>query len=131
MTAGYSAFLFKQCRGRDLWQEPLLFPKLCLRALMLGAALGVALAAPDGHGWLLATVYLVATIVLYYLEGRTEHPNPDGRKAHAIFKENGTALRGTSLMMIGGMVAYCAAPSLPMVGAAVSGMALVLAFAGH
>ena len=36
-TAGYTAFLFAQCEGRDLWQSPLLLPMLLAQA---GAAGG-------------------------------------------------------------------------------------------
>ena len=32
-TAGYTAFLFAQCEGRDLWQTPLLLPMLLARAV--------------------------------------------------------------------------------------------------
>ena len=31
-AAGYTAFLFAQCEGRDLWQTPLLLPALLARA---------------------------------------------------------------------------------------------------
>ncbi len=37
-TAGYTAFLFGQCEGRDLWQTPLLLPLLLARAVTAGAA---------------------------------------------------------------------------------------------
>jgi Ni/Fe-hydrogenase subunit HybB-like protein len=37
-TAGYTAFLFAQCEGRDLWQTPLLLPLLLARAVVAGAA---------------------------------------------------------------------------------------------
>jgi Fe-S-cluster-containing dehydrogenase component/formate-dependent nitrite reductase membrane component NrfD len=37
-TAGYTAFLFAQCEGRDLWQTPLLLPLLLARAAVAGAA---------------------------------------------------------------------------------------------
>jgi formate-dependent nitrite reductase membrane component NrfD len=37
-TAGYTAFLFGQCEGRDLWQTPLLLPMLLARAVTAGAA---------------------------------------------------------------------------------------------
>ncbi|MEL6891961.1 MAG: 4Fe-4S dicluster domain-containing protein [Actinomycetota bacterium] len=37
-TAGYTAFLFAQCEGRDLWQTPLLLPLLLARAIVAGAA---------------------------------------------------------------------------------------------
>ncbi len=42
-TAGYTAFLFGQCEGRDFWQTPLLLPVLLAQAGAGGA--GVALLA--------------------------------------------------------------------------------------
>jgi Fe-S-cluster-containing dehydrogenase component/formate-dependent nitrite reductase membrane component NrfD len=37
-SAGYSAFLFGQAKGRDLWQSPLLFWHLVMQALAAGSA---------------------------------------------------------------------------------------------
>jgi len=37
-TAGYTAFLFGQCEGRDLWQEPVLLPLLLAQAVVAGGA---------------------------------------------------------------------------------------------
>jgi formate-dependent nitrite reductase membrane component NrfD len=37
-TAGYTAFLFAQCEGRDLWQTPLLLPMLLAQAVAAGGA---------------------------------------------------------------------------------------------
>ena len=37
-SAGYSAFLFAQARGRDFWQSPLLFWHLLVQAITAGAA---------------------------------------------------------------------------------------------
>jgi Fe-S-cluster-containing dehydrogenase component/formate-dependent nitrite reductase membrane component NrfD len=37
-SAGYSAFLFAQARGRDFWQSPLLFWQLVVHAVVAGAA---------------------------------------------------------------------------------------------
>lgn len=37
-TAGYTAFLFAQCEGRDLWQTPLLLPTLLAQAVTAGGA---------------------------------------------------------------------------------------------
>ncbi|MCO4768988.1 MAG: polysulfide reductase NrfD [Deltaproteobacteria bacterium] len=37
-TAVYTAFLFGQAEGRDLWQSPLLPPHLLIQALMIGSA---------------------------------------------------------------------------------------------
>ena len=37
-TAGYTAFLFGQCKGRDLWQSSLLLPMLVAQAVVAGGA---------------------------------------------------------------------------------------------
>ncbi|MEE9416015.1 MAG: 4Fe-4S dicluster domain-containing protein [Acidimicrobiales bacterium] len=42
-TAGYTAFLFGQCEGRDLWQTPLLLPVLLAQAVTAGGAAYVIL----------------------------------------------------------------------------------------
>jgi hypothetical protein len=43
LVTGYTAFLFRQAEGRDLWQSGWLFPHLLAQALMVGAgALGFA-----------------------------------------------------------------------------------------
>jgi len=39
LSALYTAFLFGQSKGRDLWQSPLLAPHLLVQALVAGAAL--------------------------------------------------------------------------------------------
>ncbi|UGS38553.1 4Fe-4S dicluster domain-containing protein [Capillimicrobium parvum] len=42
LLAGYTAFLFNQCEGRDLWQSPLLLPHTLVNAAVAGAgALGI------------------------------------------------------------------------------------------
>jgi Ni/Fe-hydrogenase subunit HybB-like protein len=38
LAAAYTAFLFAQCKARDLWQSPLLPPHLLLQAVLAGAA---------------------------------------------------------------------------------------------
>ncbi|MGH9054392.1 MAG: 4Fe-4S dicluster domain-containing protein, partial [Acidimicrobiales bacterium] len=43
-TAGYTAYLFAQAKGRDLWQSPLLAPHLVVQAVMAGAAAMLPLA---------------------------------------------------------------------------------------
>ncbi len=44
-VAGYTAFLFLQCRGRDLWESGLLLPHLLVQAAMCGGACLLPLAA--------------------------------------------------------------------------------------
>ena len=74
-TAGYTAFLFGQCEGRDLWQTPLLLPTLLAQAATAGgAAYAVAELAMDGPDpvavqWVLlagvlATAVLVASEIM-------------------------------------------------------------------
>jgi hypothetical protein len=48
MLAGYTAFLFAQAEGRDLWQSKLLFPHLLVQAVMVGA--GVLAIVYGKHG---------------------------------------------------------------------------------
>jgi formate-dependent nitrite reductase membrane component NrfD len=44
-SAGYSAFLFAQARGRDFWQSPLLFWHLIVQALAAGSAVLILIGA--------------------------------------------------------------------------------------
>jgi formate-dependent nitrite reductase membrane component NrfD len=48
-SAGYSAFLFAQAKGRDLWQSPLFLWHLLVQAIVAGAAIIVLLAVLDGY----------------------------------------------------------------------------------
>jgi 4Fe-4S dicluster protein/polysulfide reductase-like protein len=58
MTSGYSAFLFAQCKGRDLWLDRWLFAKLVVRAVGFGAVIGlcfsqfwIGLLLAAGYAW--------------------------------------------------------------------------------
>src|SRR5690606_32693246 len=44
-SAGYSAFLFAQARGRDFWQSPLLVWHLIIKSISAGAAVLILLGA--------------------------------------------------------------------------------------
>ena len=70
MAAVYTAFLFGQCEGRDLWQTPLLPVHLIVQALMCGAAvLPLLPAALGGSAQLLAVAKeaLGFTLILHLL----------------------------------------------------------------
>jgi len=54
MTAGYSAFLLAQARGRDLWQSRLLFPHMLVQAFLAGSSTLVVGAVLFGSGRLLS-----------------------------------------------------------------------------
>jgi Fe-S-cluster-containing dehydrogenase component len=66
LMAGYTAFLFGQAEGRDLWQSPLLFWHLGFQALMVGsgalAVAGLALDLSDPVWNLLATAFVLSSV---------------------------------------------------------------------
>lgn len=72
-TAGYTAFLFAQCEGRDLWQTPLLLPTLLAQAVTAGGAtysiidLFMEVPAPAAVHWSLLGG-AIATLALIWIE---------------------------------------------------------------
>src|ERR1700722_12735407 len=69
-AAAYTAFLFGQCEGRDLWQTPLLPAHLIVQALLCGAAvLALLPEAIGGSGQALAVAVpvLIITLALHLL----------------------------------------------------------------
>ena len=87
MTSGYSAFLFAQCRGRDLWLEQGLFATLVARAALCGAAFGVLLAPAKGATGMLGALSVIATInaILALRESRHEPEGESARRAREVF----------------------------------------------
>ncbi len=80
LMAGYTAFLFGQAEGRDLWQSPLLFWHLLVQAVMVGsgalAVAGLALDLSDEAWDLLAGSFVIATaahLVMLALEYAGRH----------------------------------------------------------
>lgn len=53
-AAGYTAFLFGQCEGRDLWQSKWLLPHLLAQAAMCGAAMLALFGGSPVLGWIVA-----------------------------------------------------------------------------
>lgn len=91
MAAGYTAFLFAQAEGRDLWQSRWLFPHLLGQALATGAGMLAALGlwgGADGDVAVLIAVLLVIGIVLHAalatLEALGGHHTPGAARAAAI-----------------------------------------------
>jgi formate-dependent nitrite reductase membrane component NrfD/ferredoxin len=69
-AAAYTAFLFGQCEGRDLWQTPLLPAHLIVQALLCGAAVLALL--PDAIGGSMQAVAIavpaiIVTLILHLL----------------------------------------------------------------
>jgi hypothetical protein len=78
-TAVYTAFLFGQAKGRDLWQSPLAAPHLVVQAVVAGAAIF----AP---GWLLLVLPLNGLFVAGEIWGR--HPTEDAARAAALIADD-------------------------------------------
>ena len=78
-TATYTAMLFGQAKGRDLWQSALLGPHLLVQALAAGAALF----APD---WLFVLLPLNGLLVAGEVWGR--HATEDARTAARLIAED-------------------------------------------
>jgi formate-dependent nitrite reductase membrane component NrfD len=60
-SAGYSAFLFAQARGRDFWQSPMLFWHLIVKAISAGAAVLILIGSLE-----LLTPYQFVSPQLFY-----------------------------------------------------------------
>jgi Fe-S-cluster-containing dehydrogenase component/formate-dependent nitrite reductase membrane component NrfD len=88
LTTGYTAFLFGQAEGRDLWQSPLLFWHLLVQAFMVGAgAMVVAsmvLDVPAPGRALLVGTLVVATavhVVMVLFDYLGAHPTANAAAA--------------------------------------------------
>jgi Fe-S-cluster-containing dehydrogenase component len=78
LAAGYTAFLFNQCEGRDFWQSRLLLPHLLAEAVACG---GAALVLLGGDGSRFAAWGQFAVLVLIVADLLLEHENVDHRVA--------------------------------------------------
>lgn len=139
MTAGYTAFLFRQAEGRDLWQNPLLFWHLLAQAVMVGSGLllvlAVALSPGDLETPLLVGLLVgsVAHLGFVGAEVRGSHATANaaagvtimtgGRYGHLLRAGVGLAAVA-AVLALGGLVAGSVV--LGAVGGAVAQAALLL-----
>lgn len=126
MTAIYTAFLFAQARGRDLWQSRLLPPHLAVQAIVLGAAALVLapVATPPALPWLLA-IASAAHVAITAAEVARPHPTEHARLAvRAMLAGRYAPLFWPALALAAAAVA---APWLPA-PSAIAALAGLLAF---
>jgi Fe-S-cluster-containing dehydrogenase component/formate-dependent nitrite reductase membrane component NrfD len=88
-TAVYTAFLFAQAKGRDLWQNPLLSIHLLVHALLAGGAVWLMVAGANGSldqatPRAFTTVMVWVSLVTIFGEVLTTHPTVDTRRAMAM-----------------------------------------------
>lgn len=110
-VAGYTAFLFAQCEGRDLWQSRVVLPHLLLQALACGAALFVPFSLVAGLGAPILPVLpllgaaLLGHAALALYEWRGPHDTTNAQQGAAFL---GTvrvgALRALPLSLVVGVV---------------------------
>lgn len=85
LTAIYTAYLFAQAKGRDMWQNPLLPPHLVFQAALLGAAVLLPIATMMGTDVTVLLWILVTTSVIHLLmvwgEVSLTHPTAHARLA--------------------------------------------------
>ncbi|MGA0880999.1 MAG: NrfD/PsrC family molybdoenzyme membrane anchor subunit, partial [Ilumatobacteraceae bacterium] len=135
-TAGYTAWLFAQCEGRDLWQTPLMLPVLLAQAVTAGAsALIIPISLFDVDAGLESLVLwslfggVVAQLVLVAIEV-TSHATVSVEVATAMMtkgKYRGRFWTGVVVGMVaaGGVALAAALADNTTIGAIAAVLALV------
>jgi len=133
MTAGYTAFLFGQAEGRDLWQSPVLFWHLLAQAVMVGAGVLLVLAPAFGAesstivwlSWALVAG-VAAHLLITLIEFGGKHPTRNAQvAAHAITHGRyKTQFWGGSILLsvVGAALAVIAALGGPVAVAVLAGL---------
>ncbi len=83
-VAAYTAMLFAQCKGRDLWESPMLAPHLVVQALLCGGASLLALAPRSGALAAVTILSAAAHVGLGVLERFRRHPTENAAQAAAF-----------------------------------------------
>lgn len=85
-VAGYTAFLFAQCKGRDLWESKLLLPHLIMQSLMCGSA-SLLPFAPGNTALQLIFIFSTSGHGLFALsEVLRRHSTDNARQAAAFLR---------------------------------------------
>lgn len=100
LASGYSAWLFAQCKGRELWTEKGTFLHLVSRAVAIGGGFALLLPAIDLPGP--RSLFIAATLISLLLSSRRGWPEDP---AAARVARHHAADRGRQLGRILGVVA--------------------------
>lgn len=142
MVAGYTAFLFGQAEGRDLWQSPVLFWHLLAQAamvgagamLVVGAAIGTDAAVMQWLAWALI-VGVVAHLLITAVEFGGNHSTRNAQVAAHSITHGRYRLQfwGGSIFLtiIGGLIALPTALGGEIILAALAGLIVQPALVLH
>ena len=107
MTAGYSAFLFGQCKGRDLWLENGLFLQLTVRAALMGAMIGMVLpqaAERNTPGIAFCWLAIAAAVGIFWERQRLVRGKALAM-SEAILRESFRSQAGMVLLIVSAVIA--------------------------
>jgi Fe-S-cluster-containing dehydrogenase component/formate-dependent nitrite reductase membrane component NrfD len=132
MASGYTAFLFAQCRGRDLWLEKGLFVHLILQALLAGAAVPLFMhgtATGPFPAPVFFTVVAILNVMWLRFHNRMMIVDAAARRAHALLRSSGAP--GLAVLMFYGAAVCALLPGFHSLGFVEGGWlsALAAAFA--
>lgn len=109
-ASGYSAFLFAQCRARDLWISKLTFVSLVSEAALCGASLAILLPGASRHAPALA-LFAAATLlvlILPFADAKFLPATDHARRAHAIYKA--ASMREGHMLLLAAAIALLPTP---------------------
>ncbi|ABL82435.1 MULTISPECIES: 4Fe-4S dicluster domain-containing protein [unclassified Nocardioides] len=112
LMAAYTAFLFGQAEGRDLWQSPLLFWHLVVQAVMVGSgALAVAglFADLSDPAWEMVTVAFVLSTAAHLLMLGVEYAGGHASRQATVAAHIVTRGRYARLFWLGAVLPAAAA----------------------
>ncbi len=111
-SAGYSAFLFAQAKGRDLWQSPLFLWHLLVQALVAGSAVmviaGILMDTPPEilrPAVLILLISLVVSLAMNMGEIALPHVSEDVRIAMQVLTSGSLSWRFWGLVIGIGLIA--------------------------
>lgn len=84
-TAGYTAFLFAQCKGRDLWESKWLLPHLLVQAVLCGCAVLLPFAQGE-HSIKVLFLIALAAHFGFVAHEVSRHETPNARQASGFLK---------------------------------------------
>jgi formate-dependent nitrite reductase membrane component NrfD len=83
-VAGYTAFLFAQCEGRDLWQSRILLPHLLCQAVMCGAVVLMPFDANHATLPFVAAIAAALHLTLALMERYRHHETANAQQGAAF-----------------------------------------------